>query len=128
LSSIGPRPIPIRNHHIHFHTARVDDLRAWYVDTLGAVAGMNGTFKVVDLPGVNIRFSEAPAVVGTRGRSLDHIGFEVDNLEAFCRRLEARGITFDRRYALNEDVKVAFAFLTDPNGTAIELTEGLDRH
>lgn len=120
--------IPIQNHHIHFHTAKVDALRAWYVDTFGAVAGMNGSFKVVDLPGTNIRFTEATGpVAGTRGRSFDHVGFEVRNLEAFCRRLEAKGITFDRPLARNEETKVSYAFLTDPNGTVIELTEGLDK-
>ena len=55
---------------------------------------------------------------------LDHIGFEVTNLEAFCKKLEAAGIKFDRPYG-----KLAsgfgLAFLTDPWGTYIELTEGL---
>ena len=121
--------IPIQNHHIHFHTPRVDELRAWYVETFGGVAGVNPPFKVVDLPGVNIRFSESSgSIVGTRGRSLDHIGFEVDNLEAFCKRLEAKGIKFDRPYTRRDDLKVAAAFLTDPNGTYIELTEGLDKY
>ena len=36
----------------------------------------------------------APA--GTRGRGLDHIGFEVKNLEDFCKKLEAAGQKFDR--------------------------------
>jgi catechol 2,3-dioxygenase-like lactoylglutathione lyase family enzyme len=121
--------IPIQNHHIHFHTPEIEELRAWYVDTFGAVAGMNGDFKVVDLPGVNIRFSEPDGkVVGTRGRSLDHIGFEVENLEAFCKRLEAKGIVFERTYSRLDDLNVAFAFLTDPNGTFIELTEGLAKY
>ena len=31
------------------------------------------------------------ALPGTKGRSLDHIGFEVQNLEAFVKGLEARG-------------------------------------
>lgn len=121
--------IPIQNHHIHFHTPRIDELRAWYVETFGAVAGMNGNFKVVDLPGVNIRFSESSGtIVGTQGRSLDHVGFEVDNLEAFCKRLEAKGVKFDRPYSRRDDLKVALAFLTDPNGTRIELTEGLVKY
>ena len=121
--------IPIQNHHIHFHTPRIDELRAWYVETFGAVAGTNGNFKVVDLPGVNIRFSEpSGTTVGTRGRSLDHVGFEIDNLEAFCRRLEAKGVKFDRPYSRRDDLKVGLAFLTDPNGTYIELTEGLDNY
>ena len=35
---------------------------------------------------------------GTKGRSLDHIGFEVKGLEAFCKKLEAAGIKLDRPY------------------------------
>jgi catechol 2,3-dioxygenase-like lactoylglutathione lyase family enzyme len=121
--------IPIQNHHVHVHTPHIEELRGWYVETFGAVAGMNGNFKVVDLPGVTIRFSEpSGTLVGTRGRSLDHIGFEVENLEAFCKRLEGRGVKFDRPYSRLDDLKVAFAFITDPGGTWIELTEGLDKY
>ena len=118
--------MPIQHHHIHFNTPDVDGLRAWYVEMFGAVPGMNGNFKVADLPGVNLRFSETPPTTGTQGRSLDHIGFEVDNLEALCRRLEARGVVFDRPYARVDALNIGYAFLIDPAGTYIELTEGLD--
>ena len=121
--------IPIQNHHIHFNTRQVDEMRDFYVKTFGAVPGMNGDFKVADLPGVNIRFSEsAQRVAGTQGRSLDHIGFEVDDLERFCESLKAQGITFDRPYRRLDDLNLAVAFFTDPWGTYIELTEGLDNY
>ena len=55
---------------------------------------------------------------------LDHIGFEVVNLEEFCRQLAAKGIVFDMPYAKNP-MGFGSAFLTDPWGTYIELTEGL---
>jgi extradiol dioxygenase family protein len=120
---------PIQNHHIHFHTPQLEELRSWYVQMFGAVAGTSGGFKVVDLPGVSIRFSESEAkLAGTRGRSLDHIGFEVENLETLCQQLEAKGVVFDRPYTRLEDLNVATAFLTDPNGTFIELTQGLSKY
>ncbi len=118
--------MPTQNHHIHFNTPNVDTLRAWYVEMFDAVPGINGPFKVADLPGVNLRFSETSKMVGTQGRSLDHIGFEVDNLEAFCKKLEEMGVTFDRPYTRLDELNIAIAFLTDPDGTYIELTEGLD--
>ena len=118
--------VPIQHHHIHFNTANVDELRAWYVEMFDAVPGMNGNFKVADLPGVNLRFSETEEMTGTQGRSLDHIGFEVDNLEAFVKQLEAKGVVMDRPYTLIEVLDVAIAFITDPDGTYIELTEGMD--
>ena len=118
--------VPIQHHHIHFNTPNVDELRAWYVEMFDAVPGMNGNFKVADLPGVNLRFSETEQMSGTQGRSLDHIGFEVDNLEAFVKQLEAKGVVLDRPYMLIEVLDVAIAFVTDPDGTYIELTEGMD--
>ena len=119
---------PIALHHIHF-AGPVDEMKAWYVKTFNAVPGMRGSFEAADLPGVNLTYSpsgETP--VGTRGRSLDHIGFEVENLEAFCRQLEAQGVTFDRPYTEVAALNLAIAFFTDPFGTYIELTEGLDEY
>ena len=64
----------------------------------------------------------------TAGRSLDHIGLEVRNLDSFVKKLEAQGIRIDERPHLDKDVKgVKVGYLTDPWGTKIELTEGLGR-
>jgi catechol 2,3-dioxygenase-like lactoylglutathione lyase family enzyme len=121
--------IPIRLHHVHFASDKVQDMRAWYVDHLGAVPGTRGQFQTADLPGVNLAWMEvAETPQGTQGTALDHIGFEVDNLEAFCKKLEAQGVKFDRPYLKVEALKVAVAFFTDPYGTYIELTEGLDQY
>ena len=118
---------PLANHHVHFATDKIEAMREWYVKTFGAKPGMRGSFQAADLPGVNLTFSGAPEpVVGTRGRALDHIGFEVKNLEAFCKQLEASGIKFDRPYTFVPQIGFAIAFLTDPFGTYIELTEGMD--
>ena len=91
--------VPIANHHIHFYTSSVDDTKAWYVKMFGAKPGKRGPFEAADLPGVNLTFSQAAgAVAGTKGRALDHIGFEVKDLEAFCKKLEAAGVKFDMAY------------------------------
>ena len=120
---------PIALHHIHFDGNDVDAMKAWYVDTFGAAPGMRGSFEAADLPGVNLTYSpNSASLAGTAGRSLDHIGFEVENLEAFCKKLEAQGITFDVPYREIEQLGLAIAFLTDPFGTYIELTEGLDKY
>lgn len=120
--------VPIANHHIHFYTSSVDDTKAWYVKMFGAKPGTRGPFQAADLPGVNLTFSLAAApVAGTKGRALDHIGFEVKDLEAFCRKLEAAGVKFDLPYKKIPALGLAIAFLTDPWGTNIELTEGLNR-
>lgn len=119
--------VPVANHHVHFATDKVDAMKEWYVKTFNAKGGMRGPFQAADLPGVNLTFgATTEPVVGTRGRALDHIGFEVKNLEAFCKRLEAAGIKFDRPYTYIPQIGFAIAFFTDPFGTYVELTEGMD--
>src|SRR5258707_9245989 len=79
---------PIVNHHIHFYNGSVKETKAWYVKTFSATAGMRGRFEAADVPGVNLSFSmsETP-VAGTKGRALDHIGFEGKDLESFCKQI-----------------------------------------
>jgi catechol 2,3-dioxygenase-like lactoylglutathione lyase family enzyme len=127
--------VPIAFHHVHYWVDEtgpggadsVQEIKAWYVKMFGATPGMRGTNQADDLPGVNLTFSKSPTpTVGTKGRVLDHIGFEVKGLDAFCKSLEARGVKFDRPYARGSTGNVS-ALLTDPWGTSIELTEGLNR-
>ena len=116
-------------HHIHFAAADVLAMRAWYEQALGATPRRRGSFESADLPGVNLSFSPAPGpVLGTRDRAVHRIGFEVPDLELLCGHLKRGGIE------TGEDVRqakelgaVAAACLTDPWGTQIVLTEGIDQ-
>ena len=119
--------VPIIAHHIHLNvpTDQVAAAKQWYATHFGGVAGKRWRYEAVDLPGININISGVDrAQAPTRGRMLDHIGFEVQDLEAFCRELEAQGIKLDRPYSTLPS-GLGLAFLTDPWGTYIELTEGL---
>ena len=103
---------------------KVAEAKAWYTKMFGGIPGKRSNYDAVDLPGVNLNFSEGPRpTLPTKGRMLSHIGFEVDGLEAFCRRLEALGVIFDVPYS--RDGGDDRAVLTDPWGTTIELSEGL---
>jgi len=119
----------IASHHIHFFGEDADAMRAWYADTFGAVVregAVNGIIGA-DLPGLGLSYTGgAPGMAGTDGRVLDHIGFEIENLEAFTEELAAKGITLDVPYTVAEQFGISLAFVTDPWGTKIELTEGLD--
>jgi len=120
--------VPIVMRHIHFYAveAALPEIQAWYVKMFGAEPQKDP--GVFDIPGVTLRVRTVPTpLAATKGRVLDHIGFEVRNLEAFCRKLEASGVKFDRPYTKRPELGIALAFLTDPWGTYIELTEGLDK-
>ena len=120
--------IPITLHHIHFFNPKNVEMQAWYVKTFGATSRLGGAFPAADLPGVALNFSPSTdPVVGTTGRALDHIGFEIKNLEEFTRKLEADGIKLAVPYRKVPALGIAVAFITDPWGTYIELTEGLDK-
>jgi catechol 2,3-dioxygenase-like lactoylglutathione lyase family enzyme len=128
-------PTPVSMNHIHFYPVDIPAIKAWYVKVFGANPGRRPCVACVsqprmieadDLPGVNLSFSpgdQPPAP--TKGRSLDHIGFEVRNLKAFVSNLEAQGIKVDTPIRQIPSTKINAASLTDPWGTSIELTEGL---
>lgn len=119
----------IVSHHLHFFGPDQKAMQAWYVKVFGATetASANpAAFVSASLPGLGMNFSPSPTgLEGTRGRALDHIGFEVRGLAAFAKRLESLGIALDVPYREVPAMGIAMAFLTDPWGTSIELTEGL---
>jgi catechol 2,3-dioxygenase-like lactoylglutathione lyase family enzyme len=116
---------PITLHNVHFVGPK--EMRDWYVKVFGARPLPPGRFLAADLPGVVLNFSSSPdPVIGTTGRSIEHIGFEVRDLEAFCKKLEAMGIKLNVTYRKSEAFGLGIAFVTDPWGTSIELNEGLD--
>ena len=120
---------PIVSHHLHFFGNEAEAMRTWYADIFGAEpqAGAANGFVVATLPGLNLNFTPtANATVGTKGRVLDHIGFEVEDLKSFLAGVEAKGITPDVPYREIPGAGVAIAFISDPWGTSIELTQGLD--
>ncbi len=121
-------PEATANHHIHFYATDALAMQKWYATTFGAIPGKRGKFDAADLPGVNLSFTPATeAQAPTKGRVLDHIGFEVQNLEAFTKKLEAAGVKFDVSFRKIPALGLSLAFLTDPWGTYIELTEGLNK-
>ena len=121
--------VPITTHHVHLYVPEGSEAEAktWYVRMFGSIPGKRWHYEAAHVPGMLLNFSASPVrLAPTKGRMLDHIGFEIKNLEAFCKKLEASGVKFDVPYT-KRPTGVATAFLTDPWGTYIELTEGLNR-
>jgi len=118
---------PIKMHHIHFFVQDPLAVQAWYAKTFGAVPGKRGQFDAADLPGVNLTFTKSDTpTLPIKGRSIDHIGFEVKGLEAFLKKIEASGITLDRPFQKSAAAPdLSLSYITDPFGTQIELTENL---
>ena len=124
---------PIVAHHIHFINKQYVEMQQWYMKAFNATLrpGQTDYFIGADLPGVGYMLNfflwePAEDLVGTAGRAIDHVGFEVKNLEEFCRQLEAKGIKLTTPYHRAPELNnIGVATLMDPWGTSIELTEGL---
>ena len=126
-----PNPPSIVHHHVHFTNPQFVEMGRWYMTALNATErpGATDFFFGADLPGIGymlnfFRWEPKETLVGTRGRAVDHVGFEVRNLRPFVATLPAKNITataVERDPALGVDR----ATIVDPWGTVIELTEGL---
>jgi catechol 2,3-dioxygenase-like lactoylglutathione lyase family enzyme len=117
--------MPIRHEHVHLSLpeAEIAKAQAWYAKTFGGKTGTRNNAPVVDLPGVQLRFARADAKQApTRGRVLDHIGFDVKDHAAIVTRLQAEGIRLDepvRKSAAGNTI----TYITDPWGTRVEIVQ-----
>ncbi len=123
---------PITHHHVHFVNRQFVEMQQWYMKAFNATLreGQTDFFIGADLPGVGYMlnfFSWLPneTLVGTEGRAVDHVGFEVRNLRAFCAELEAKGIKLASPFRRDQALGLDVATIVDPWGTVVELTEGL---
>lgn len=126
-TTLSAKAIP---NHIHFFTPDYVKLLDWYVDTFSLTKRNRGTIATTaDAGTVNLTFGNSRTpTVATKGRTIDHIGFELDDLDAFTRQLEAKGIKLDVPVRTLADTGLKYAFITDPSGVYIELTQGLDKY
>jgi catechol 2,3-dioxygenase-like lactoylglutathione lyase family enzyme len=123
-------PVKAAGYHVHFWTEQYEELMAWYTDFFGAEVRPRGSIQTAsNVPGTNLSFAGCRTeCVATRGRAIDHIGFEIDGLEAFVESMQARGVEFQMGYREIPSIGLAIAFFTDPSGVYVELTEGFDEY
>jgi catechol 2,3-dioxygenase-like lactoylglutathione lyase family enzyme len=122
--------VPIRHHHVHFYVPPSDSekIQAWYIKLFGATAGSRrGTGTVVyqtaNIPGAELAFTKSDKpTVPTLGRVLDHIGFDVENMDEIVKRLEAADIKLDRPI-VTQPSGAKLTFIHDPWGASIELNQ-----
>lgn len=116
--------------HVHFFTPEPGALAAWYADLFGATPqDRSSTGTTATVPGSGLRFSRTErARAPTDSTAIDHIGFEVADMEAFVEMLRARGVEFVFGPAYVESLDLWVAFFPDPSGVLVEISEGLDAY
>jgi catechol 2,3-dioxygenase-like lactoylglutathione lyase family enzyme len=136
VTNMEPNAPPITHHHVHFINKQYVEMQQWYMKAFDATLrpGQTDFFIGADLPGVGYMLNffrwegdQNISHVPTKGRVVDHVGFEVKNLEEFCKKLEAKGIKLETPFRRDPALgNIGTASLIDPWGVSIELTEGLD--
>ena len=121
-------PTRVAMDHVHFAAPRPARLRAWYADLFDLPPQPDGTAEATAyVPGATLIFREAAAErAPTDGTAIDHIGFEVEDFDAFVNRLQDQGIAvvFGPKYIERLDLWVVF--FIDPSGALVEVSDGLD--
>ena len=121
---------PIAFHHMHLAVTDPEKMRDWYVKTFSGKASKRDQWLSAEFPGGEVDFRKADAPQApTKGRSLDHIGFEIVNLEPFTNKLDGEAVAFDMKYRVLPQLGgLQIAYVLDPEGTRIELTQGFMAH
>ncbi len=134
-------PRPFRMDHLHMNVPDIPAAQAWYEKNFGGRTGQRkrnsgpGVVECSYFPDTTISFTTAGGrgrggaaaasvpLLPTKGRGIDHFGFDVTNLSALVKKLQTNGITFDVLPQTIRGTRIMSAFLTDPWGNSIELTE-----
>lgn len=121
---------PTEMHHVHIYSPRYQELPEWYGGLFGAEPRVRGNIQTTaDVPGANLSFSDSDEPrAPSDGTSIDHIGFEVEDMEAFAELLQERGIEVEFGPLYVESLDLWVAFFTDPSGALVEATQGLDKY
>jgi catechol 2,3-dioxygenase-like lactoylglutathione lyase family enzyme len=113
-------------HHIHLFVTDPLEAQKWYIQHFGATPGKRGMYDTANVPGTEITLAKSEAQAPTKGRSVDHMGFEVQDIDAFVAKLQAAGIKTDAAIRNSTNASnLRIVYVTDPWGTEIEITQGL---
>jgi catechol 2,3-dioxygenase-like lactoylglutathione lyase family enzyme len=114
--------------YVHYATPQYRELVTWYADLFGALPQHSGELEAATyLPGTLLNFSKTEEdKKPTENTAIDHIGFEVDDMEKFVETLQAKEVEIELGPRYIESIDLWILFFTDPSGVRIEVTEGLD--
>ena len=116
--------------HVHFFSSQPRELMAWYVDLFDAGLQGDGPAELSAFtPGSALLFSHTEQErLPTDSTAVDHIGFEIGDMDAFAKMLQGKGVEFTAGPFYVESLDLWVAFFPDPSGVLVEISEGLDRY
>jgi catechol 2,3-dioxygenase-like lactoylglutathione lyase family enzyme len=128
LTSAKEGPVVYGHHHLN--TTNMDAQKKFFVDTLGGTLIKVGTnnAEIVKFPNVLIFFRATQAPTGgTRGTTVNHIGFSVPNLRPVIDKIKANGFKMiTDTESPGREVKDDIAGPLQPGGASIAFAQGPD--
>ena len=126
---------PIVYGHHHLNVTSVDEHRKFWVDTLGGTPVSFGNSEIIKFPNVLVFLRERAPTGGTKGTTVNHVGFLVPSTRAIADRVKAAGypivtraelpptteVNDDLGYIPDQDTLIAYAMA--PDDIKVEFTE-----
>jgi hypothetical protein len=118
---------PIVSDGLVMNVANAAEVSAWYAKWFGAKISKSGAETIGEIPGARIvfRVTKDP-IAPTKGHSLGLLGFEVTDLQELVKKYQDSGGKLDTQIATAQAAKLSVVQLTDPWGTSIEVSQGLN--
>lgn len=82
---------PVIVGHYHLNVSSVEEHKKFWADTLGGTAIKIGSEDVIRFPDIFLFLRKQPPTGGTRGSTLDHIGFAVPDVPKMTAKVVANG-------------------------------------
>jgi catechol 2,3-dioxygenase-like lactoylglutathione lyase family enzyme len=120
--AMPPNDMGVTNGHWHMNSKDIEANKKILV-AMGGTAMKAGAFEVVKFPGVFVFLHQGPgtppAVGGSVGTVVNHVGFLVPNVQTSIAKWRAAGVTVEPGGNGRQDQ----AFVTTPDGMRIEILE-----
>ena len=107
LTSASQGPVVYGHHHLT--VTSIEESHKFWVDALGGEAVTAGNLAFVKFPNVLVFMREAPPTGGTKGSTVNHLGFSVPSTRAMVEKVRAAGFPIVTRDELPPAVDAWFA-------------------
>jgi catechol 2,3-dioxygenase-like lactoylglutathione lyase family enzyme len=117
-------------HHIHLISENPETTLKWYQNVFGGQsASLKGRINGLRYGSVWLlidKVNEGAMLAATQGRSIDHLGFAFDDLDAAAAEMKKKGVTFQAEprpftNAAGQNMKISF--VVGPDDVRIEVVQ-----
>src|SRR5678816_1538310 len=127
---------PIVYGHYHLNASNPEESKKFFVDILGGVPGKSGTLDVIKFPNALVLFANRKPTAGSKGSTVDHMGFSVKSIRPVLDRAKTAGFKIvtaaeaPSNVTVKDDIGIVeggpvsgIAYVMAPDDVKVELVE-----